>query len=152
MPALGEVAADVVALVGRMATILERSAVDADEGPGGVPAGRDALLDAFAGAAARVLTAVQTLDAAALRAPWTLRRGGAPAFTRPRGDVLRRLAVSPLVHFRGQLVLLLRRRGDVVPPFYAPWQLPVVIPPLPPEDAPDDGPPDDGPPAGAPPA
>jgi hypothetical protein len=135
MPTLAAVAADVVALVGRMATILERNHVDAAaEAAEPRPPSKAAVLEAFARHAGRVLEAVPTVDAERLRAGWTLVRGGRSVFTRPRGDVLRRLAVSPLVHARGQLVLLLQRHGEAVPPFYAPWELPVVIPPLPPDD------------------
>ncbi len=133
MPSLGALAADVAALVGRMVTILERDYFDAaTEVAEPAPPSKEAVLTTFAWHAQRVLDLVPTTTADRLRAPWTLYRNDQATFTRPRGDVLRRLAVSPLVHTRGQLVLLLHRYGVAVTPFYAPWALPVVIPPLPP--------------------
>lgn len=129
-------AAEVTALVGRMATILETSGVDAAaEAPPAPPPSCTALMQTFAQHWDRIVKAAATTDADALRASWTLRRGDTEVFDRPRGDVLRRLALSPLVHRRGQLVQSARLAGAEVQSLYAPWTLPAVTPPRPDEGA-----------------
>lgn len=132
---LGELAAEVVALIGRMATILTTEAFDvtASERPAPVEA-QEELMRRFAQHWDRLIKAAATTGAEALRAEWTLLRDGAVVFERPRGDVLRLLGLSPLVHYRGQLVQAMRVAEVEVKPFYAPWELPSITPPLPEED------------------
>src|SRR5690606_37719612 len=56
----------------------------------------------------------------ALLASWTLRRGDATLFSAHRAAGIRALAVSHLIHHRGQLTVYLRQVGAPVPGIYGP--------------------------------
>lgn len=79
-----------------------------------------ALLAGFDETAARALRAMQGLAEDALDAPWQLRIRGAVRFERARAEALRDMALSHLVHHRGQLSVYLRLLEVPVPPTYGP--------------------------------
>lgn len=125
LPTLAGAGRRVVALVGRIGTILDGTEYDVSW-PEAASDARDrvTLLREFDAAAAIVAPLTETLQVSGIVEAWTLRQNGRALLTLPRGDVLRRLGLSPLVHHRGQLALYLRTLGVPLAPLYGAWRTP----------------------------
>jgi len=52
--------------------------------------------------------------------PWALKNGGHTIISRPRAAMLRALALSHMIHHRGQLSVYLRLQDIPVPSIYGP--------------------------------
>ncbi len=127
LPTLAGAGQRVVALVARIATILDGTEYDVSWPELASDAtDRAGLLREFDAAAAAVAPLTEALSVPAIIEPWTLRQEGRAVLTLPRGDVLRRLGLSPLVHHRGQLALYLRTLGVPLAPLYGAWQAPTL--------------------------
>ena len=81
---------------------------------------RAAILELFDDNVAKARAAIAAADDAAFGRPWTMSRGGVPAFTLPRAAVVRRMLLSHLIHHRGQFGVYLRLREVPVPGVYGP--------------------------------
>jgi uncharacterized damage-inducible protein DinB len=79
-----------------------------------------ALLAGFDETAARALRAMQGLADDAIDASWRFEIHGAVRFERKRGEALRDMTLSHLIHHRGQLSVYLRLLDVPVPPTYGP--------------------------------
>jgi len=79
----------------------------------------DVLLrfDANVAAARTHIAAATDAD---LMVPWTLKRAGATIFTLPRAAVIRSMALSHMIHHRGQLTVYLRLCDVPLPSVYGP--------------------------------
>jgi uncharacterized damage-inducible protein DinB len=84
------------------------------------PATSEELVSLFDRNAGTFKDLVSRADEAALRRPWTLRRGPKVIMTLPRAAVLRTMVLSHLIHHRGQLCLYLRLLNVPVPSVYGP--------------------------------
>lgn len=78
------------------------------------------LLAGFDETAGRALRALSAVAAAELDEPWRFLIRGAPRFEKPRGEALRDMTFSHLVHHRGQLSVYLRLLDVPVPAAYGP--------------------------------
>lgn len=119
---LGALATHLVNLVQWQVMTLEEDAFDLAGVPPSDPyPSRDALLDAFDRRTARLREALEGADENTLAQTWTLRRGEAVLFERPRAAVLRGVGgLRHIVHHRGQLSVYLRLLDVPVPPIYGP--------------------------------
>jgi uncharacterized damage-inducible protein DinB len=79
---------------------------------------RDALLNVFDENTAKVLSAFQRMDDAALEQTWTLKNADQVMHIASRAYVLRVWCVNHMVHHRGQLCLFLKMLGVPVPAVY----------------------------------
>jgi uncharacterized damage-inducible protein DinB len=79
-----------------------------------------ALIAGFDETAARAAAALRGLGDSALDAPWQFRIRGVVRFEKPRGEALRDMTLSHLVHHRGQLSVYLRLLDVPVPATYGP--------------------------------
>src|SRR5882757_1512727 len=79
---------------------------------------REALLSVFDENAAKVRSAFQKLDDAALEKTWTLKNADQVMHIASRAYVLRVWCVNHMVHHRGQLCLFLKMLGVPVPAVY----------------------------------
>jgi uncharacterized damage-inducible protein DinB len=119
---VGALGAHLVACLAFVEPIVTQDALDFDPAAhrpfqAGDPA---ALLAGFDETAARAIDAVRGLDEAALDAPWRFKIRGALRFEKPRGEALRDMTLSHLIHHRGQLSVYLRLLDVPVPPTYGP--------------------------------
>ena len=117
---LGRLAMHVATLPGWMSAFTTRDGYDM--GPGGPgpprPDTLDAVLTAFADAAARGRHVLASCTDADLEAPWVLWRDGAVVSTVTRAEAIATFGLHHLVHHRGQLTVYLRLLGCRVPPIY----------------------------------
>lgn len=118
---VGALASHLVSCLAFVEPIAARDALDFD--PSARPAeAREPgeLLAGFDVAAAGAVDALRGLDDARLDEPWRFRIMGTVRFEKPRGEALRDMALSHLVHHRGQLSVYLRLLGVPVPATYGP--------------------------------
>lgn len=80
----------------------------------------DALLDVFGACAQTALQALQTAFDEALQGKWVFGSGEHVIFSQPRIGAIRTLALSHLIHHRGQLSVYLRLLNVPVPGMYGP--------------------------------
>jgi uncharacterized damage-inducible protein DinB len=78
------------------------------------------LLERFDKNVSSARAALASSSDAGLRANWSLLRNGAPLFTMPRLDVLRRFILNHTIHHRAQLGVYLRLNDIPVPALYGP--------------------------------
>jgi uncharacterized damage-inducible protein DinB len=83
-------------------------------------ASKAALLAEFDANVAAARAALVAAADAELQAPWTLKNGGRPLFTMPKGGVLRTWVFNHLVHHRGQLSVYLRLCDVPLPSMFGP--------------------------------
>jgi len=81
---------------------------------------RQEILDAFDAGVKQAREKVAATGDAAMREPWSLKRGGETVFTMPRAAVLRVWLFNHVIHHRGQLTVYLRLTGVPVPSIYGP--------------------------------
>jgi|SRR5579885_137195 len=118
---LGQLASHIALIPGhgaRIATVPEWD-VAAAPPPASARTATD-LVAMFDEAVAKTRAAVQTLDATAAVAPWTLRSGAHVIFTLPRTAAFRTLLMNHLIHHRGQLSVYLRLNDVPLPSIYGP--------------------------------
>jgi len=113
VPTLRDLSWRLVRLVERIGWILELDRFDLTF-EAAVPA-TDDILEVFNASRRAVTQVVGGLDAAAMRATWTLEREGAAVVCLPRGDALRTFGLTPLAYYRGELAQLLTALGSPVP-------------------------------------
>ena len=92
-------------------------------GPPFAPPGFETVADVLQRFDANVAAARAELAAATdaeLMAPWSLKRAGATIFTLPRAAVIRSMALSHMIHHRGQLTVYLRLCDVPLPSVYGP--------------------------------
>ena len=76
------------------------------------------ILRRFDANVAAARTHIAAATDADLMIPWTLKRAGATIFTLPRAAVIRSMALSHMIHHRGQLTTYIRPTGGKVPAMY----------------------------------
>ncbi|MET0552059.1 MAG: DinB family protein [Vicinamibacteria bacterium] len=118
----GALASHVVSCLRFVEPIVMQDALDFDPAThrpfqAGDPA---ALLAGFDETVARAAGALRALTGPALDDPWQFRIRGALRFEKARGEALRDMAFSHLVHHRGQLSVYLRLMDVPVPATYGP--------------------------------
>jgi uncharacterized damage-inducible protein DinB len=119
---LGELASHLANLLFWMRITVERAEFDLEEQPErreAVP-NREALLRLWDENAATLGAALASMSDSAVAAEWSLLRGGRTMLRRPRWFLLRTMAISHVVHPRGQLSVYLRLLDVPVPPIYGP--------------------------------
>ena len=79
-----------------------------------------ALLAGFDATVARAIQALHGSAEPDLDAPWQFKIRGVLRFERKRGEALRDMTLSHLIHHRGQLSVYLRLLDVAVPPTYGP--------------------------------
>jgi uncharacterized damage-inducible protein DinB len=92
-------------------------------GPDFTPPEYDTPAEALAGfsrSADEFRAALAGASDEAMKAPWSLLKGGQTVFTQPRVGVLRGLIIKHIVHHRAQLALYLRLLDLPVPSIYGP--------------------------------
>jgi uncharacterized damage-inducible protein DinB len=119
---VGALASHLVSCLGFVEPIATRDELDFDPAAHRTPPAPDpaSLLAAFDATAARAIDALRGLDEARLDQPWRFRIMGRLRFEKRRGEALRDMALSHLVHHRGQLSVYLRLLDVAVPPTYGP--------------------------------
>jgi uncharacterized damage-inducible protein DinB len=119
---VGALASHLVSCLGFVPPIATADELDFDPATHRPFEARDpaALLAGFDEAAARAAEALRGLDEARLDDPWRFRIMGRVRFERPRGEALRDMTLSHLIHHRGQLSVYLRLLDVPVPPTYGP--------------------------------
>ena len=119
-----QLAQKIVRLVDRIGWILDLDRLDVEFEPD-LPSlgGSEEAVQGFGENETAVQRLVVGLDAAALRAPWILERGGRAIARLPRGDALRTFGLTPLVYTRGELALLLTALGVEIPSPTPLWPL-----------------------------
>ena len=78
------------------------------------------VLQRFDANVARRAPSIAAATDADLMAPWSLKRAGATIFTLPRAAVIRSMALSHMIHHRGQLTVYLRLCDVPLPSVYGP--------------------------------
>lgn len=81
---------------------------------------RAAWMAAFEANVAAGRASLAQVTEARLAESWTLKAGGKPYFTQPKGGVLRGFVMSHLIHHRGQLSVYLRLLDVPLPSIYGP--------------------------------
>jgi hypothetical protein len=106
---LGHLALLVSWMPGWIADSLEQSFKDLAPGSGGgyTFETTETIVGIFDKNVARARAALQSVTGAALNEDWSLKVGGKPVWTAPRGEVVRN-HLSHLIHHRGQLTVYLR--------------------------------------------
>jgi uncharacterized damage-inducible protein DinB len=119
---LGELATHLANLLFWMRTLVERDEFDLEEQPERREAApsREVLLRLWDESAATLRAALASIPESAVASEWSLLRGGQTVLRRPRWALLRTMAVSHVVHHRGQLSVYLRLLDVPVPPIYGP--------------------------------
>ena len=88
--------------------------------PRELPDGRDGMLKLFDRESGRLREAMAGAGDDALLRSWTLRMGSHVIMQVPRAAAVRSMAISHLVHHRGQLTVYYRLVGTPVPGLYGP--------------------------------
>jgi uncharacterized damage-inducible protein DinB len=119
---VGALASHLVACLGFVEPIAARDEIDFDPAVHRPFQAQDraALLGGFDETVAQATDALRGIDEATLDAPWRFKLRGALRFEKPRGEVLRDMTLSHLVHHRGQLSVYLRLLDVPVPATYGP--------------------------------
>jgi uncharacterized damage-inducible protein DinB len=78
------------------------------------------VLELFDKNVAEARQALAAASDAEFAKPWTFKRGGQTIWTKPKHDVLRRMAMSHVVHHRAQLGVYLRLQEVAIPGMYGP--------------------------------
>jgi uncharacterized damage-inducible protein DinB len=120
--AVGALASHLVSCLGFVEPIATRDALDFDPAVHRQPDAPDSesLLARFDATAERATGALRGLDAARLGDPWRFTVMGRLLFEKPRGEALRDMTLSHLIHHRGQLSVYLRLLDVPVPATYGP--------------------------------
>lgn len=84
------------------------------------PTAKQEILDAFQAKVDEMRRTLESADDAVLMRPWQLRRGEQVLQTMPTLAVIRTMAVSHMIHHRGQLSVYLRLLGVPLPAMYGP--------------------------------
>ncbi|HEX2080742.1 MAG TPA: DinB family protein [Longimicrobium sp.] len=84
------------------------------------PTSKQEILDAFQEKVDEMRRALESADDAVLMRPWQLRRGEQVLQTMPTLAVIRGMAISHMIHHRGQLSVYLRLLNVPLPPMYGP--------------------------------
>ena len=121
----GELALHVAGIPGYATAVLTQADLDVNP-PGAAPAARPAfestagVLERFDGHVARARAALAATSDEQMVTPWALKNGGHTIISRPRAAMLRALALSHMIHHRGQLSVYLRLQDIPVPSIYGP--------------------------------
>lgn len=119
---LGRLSSHVANLVQWSVMTLQTEGFDlaATPPPLDVPASRAELLGQFDQNVEALRGALGQADEAALRHPWTLRKGERVILSTPRVAVMRTMCLNHMIHHRAQLCVYLRLLDLPVPQVYGP--------------------------------
>ena len=119
---LGQLATHVASLPAFASSILTADEIDFTKTPYTEPklATGDALLAQFDATSAGLRDAVNAADHATFERHWKLRAGNQVFVDRPKGELLRRVGLSHIIHHRAQLLVYLRLLDVPVPGLYGP--------------------------------
>ena len=122
IPPLHTLALRLVRIVARVGWILDLDDIELSFEPDlpDLPTVND-LVRTYAANEAEVRRLAGRVDAAALRAPWSLEQNAAPLARTTRGRALRLFGLTPLVYHRGEMALMLTALGVRVPHPYPLW-------------------------------
>ena len=118
---LGRLAWHLAFIPSRVLSMLGEAAFDmAAAGPTTPPESTDEILAGFDKNYGDIRQYLQSIDDAALREPFTLRRGDRVILSMPKLGVVRAILLNHTYHHRGQLSVYLRLLDVAVPSIYGP--------------------------------
>jgi uncharacterized damage-inducible protein DinB len=121
----GEIALHIAGIPRYATAVLTQADMDVNP-PGAASAARPAfestagVLEQFDGHVAQARAAIAATSDEQMVIPWALKNGGHTIISLPRAAMLRTLALSHMIHHRGQLSVYLRLQDIPVPSIYGP--------------------------------